>query len=139
MFFLVQKVGAERVKEYEGYLDLGYSPSKEDLVCEYYLEPASGVSLESAAQRIASESSIGTWTDIGTLDKKIFNELSPKVFFVSKKEKIVKIAYSKKLFEEKNIAQILSSIAGNIFGMSDVKHLRLLDIDFPDSDRKSVV
>jgi ribulose-bisphosphate carboxylase large chain len=133
VFFLVQKVGAERVKEYEGYLDLGYSPSKEDLVCEYYLEPASGVSLESAAQRIASESSIGTWTDIGTLDKKIFNELSPKVFFVSKKEKIVKIAYSKKLFEEKNIAQILSSIAGNIFGMSDVKHLRLLDIDFPDS------
>ncbi|MFA6064264.1 MAG: type III ribulose-bisphosphate carboxylase [archaeon] len=127
------KFVAGRVKEYEGYLDCNYRPTKDDLVCEYYLEPAKGLTLEGAAQRIASESSIGTWTDIGTLDQKMFNELSPKVYYVNKKEGIVKIAYSKKLFEERNVAQIMSSIAGNIFGMSDVVNLKLLDIDFPDS------
>jgi len=122
-----------RVKEYEGYLDSNYKPNKDDLICEYFLEPASGITLESAAQRIASESSIGTWTDIGTLPKRMFDELSPKVFYVDKKSSVVRIAYSKKLFEPNNISQILSSIAGNIFGMNDVKNLKLLDIDFPDS------
>jgi len=127
------KIVSNRVKEYEGYVQLSYRPTKEDLVCEYYIEPAKGITLESAAQRIASESSIGTWTDIGTLDQKMFDELSPKVFFVDKKKGIVRIAYSKELFEERNIPQILSSIAGNIFGMNDVKNLKLMDIDFPES------
>ena len=122
-----------RVKEYEGYIDLNYRPDKEDFVCEYYLEPAKGITFESAAQRIASESSIGTWTDIGTLSKKIFDELSPKIFWMNKKEGLVKIAFSKKLFEERNVSQILSSVAGNVFGMSDVNNLRLIDIDLPES------
>jgi len=120
-----------RVKEYEGYINLNYIPSKDDLVCEYYLEPANGITFESAAQRIASESSIGTWTDIGTLQQSVFDELSPKVFSLDKKNGIVKIAYSKKLFEARNVAQIMSSVAGNIFGMNDIKNLKLLDIDFP--------
>jgi ribulose-bisphosphate carboxylase large chain len=122
-----------RVKEYEGYIDYSYRPTKDDLVCEYYIEPKKGITIESACQRIASESSIGTWTDIGTLDEKTFRELSPKVFYIDKKNKIVKIAYSGKLFEPRNIPQIMSSIAGNIFGMSDVNNLRLLDIDFPEA------
>jgi ribulose-bisphosphate carboxylase large chain len=122
-----------RVKEYDGYIELNYRPTRDDLVCEYLLEPAKGITLQSAAQRIASESSIGTWTDIGTLDKKLFDELSPKVFYLDKKNSVVKIAYSSKLFEARNIPQIMSSVAGNIFGMSDVKNLRLLDIEFPSS------
>jgi len=126
-------IGSSRVREYEGYLNLKYRPSREDLVCEYYLEPARGVTFESACQRIASESSIGTWTDIGTLPQSLFDELSPKIFFIDKKKGIVKIAYSKKLFEPRNIPQIMSSVAGNVFGMGDVKNLKLLDIDFPDS------
>ncbi len=129
---MVSKISSNRVKEYEGYVELSYKPTKDDLVCEYYIEPAKGITLESAAQRIASESSIGTWTDIGTLDQKMFDELSPKVFFVDKKKGIVRIAYSKKLFEERNIPQILSSVAGNIFGMNDVKNLKLMDIDLPE-------
>lgn len=130
---MAQKIVSNRVKEYEGYLDCNYRPTKEDLVCEYYIEPAKGITLESAAQRIASESSIGTWTDIGTLNQNTFLELSPKVCFVDKKKGVVRIAYSKKLFEERNIPQILSSVAGNIFGMNDVKNLKLMDIDFPES------
>ncbi len=43
----------------------------------------------------------------------------------------VKIAYPAALFEPDNIPQILSSIAGNIFGMKAVRNLRLEDIDWP--------
>lgn len=120
-----------RVREYEGFLAKGYEPDKDDLVCEYYLEPAKGITFESACQRIASESSIGTWTDIGTMPQQLFDRLSPKVFLLDRKSGIVKIAYPKELFEENNVSQIMSSVAGNIFGMSDVRNLKLLDVDFP--------
>ncbi|MDD3159781.1 MAG: type III ribulose-bisphosphate carboxylase [Candidatus ainarchaeum sp.] len=124
---------SNRVKEYEGYIDRNYTPNKNDLVCEYYLEPANGISFESACQRVASESSIGTWTDIGTMSHDLFNKLAPKIFSLNPKNGIFKVAYSCELFEEHNVAQIMSAIAGNIFGMSDVKNLKLLDIDFPNS------
>ncbi|MFA5361061.1 MAG: type III ribulose-bisphosphate carboxylase [archaeon] len=130
---MAQKIVSNRVKEYEGYLDYNYRPTKEDLVCEYFIQPAKGISLEGAAQRVASESSIGTWTDIDTLSQKMFNELSPKIFFVDKKRGVIRIAYSKELFEESNVSQILSSVAGNIFGMIDVDKIKLMDIDFPES------
>jgi len=121
------------VHEYKGYIDRDYVPTKNDLVCEFFMEPAKGLSFENAAQRVASESSIGTWTDIGTMTPALFKRLSPKIFSLNSKNGIFKIAYSKELFEEHNIPQILSSVAGNVFGMSDVKNLKLLDINFPDS------
>jgi ribulose-bisphosphate carboxylase large chain len=122
-----------RVHEYDGYIDLNYSPTKNDLVCEFYMEPAKGISFESAAQRATSESSIGTWTDIGTMSPNLFEKLAPKIFQIDKKNGTYRVAYSKELFEEHNISQIMSAIAGNLFGMSDVKNIKLMDIDFPDS------
>ncbi len=123
----------ERVQEYKGYIDRNYIPSKEDLICEFFVEPAKGVSFESACQRATSESSIGTWTDIGTMTPSLFEKLSPKIFSLNKKTGIFKVAYSKELFEEHNVSQITSAIAGNLFGMSDVKNIKLMDINFPDS------
>ena len=134
---MVQTIGSNRLKEYEGYVDYNYRPDKDDLVCEYFIEPAKGISLEEAAQRVASESSIGTWTDIGTLSQELFDELSPKIFFIDKKRGVVRIAYSEELFEGSNIPQILSAVAGNVFGMIDVKKIKLMDIDFPESFTKS--
>ncbi|MBU3923725.1 MAG: ribulose-bisphosphate carboxylase large subunit, partial [Nanoarchaeota archaeon] len=49
----------------------------------------------------------------------------------------VKIAYPQELFEDGNVANILSSIAGNVFGMKCVKGLRLEDIKFPQKLLKS--
>jgi ribulose-bisphosphate carboxylase large chain len=43
----------------------------------------------------------------------------------------VKIAYPIELFEGGNMPQVLSSIAGNIFGMKAVRNLRLEDIHWP--------
>jgi len=118
------------------YIDLKYKPQKTDLVCEFYLEP-NNTTIENAASNVALESSIGTWTDIGTMNKRIAKTLKPSVFYINKKENIIKIAYNENLFEKGNMPEILSSIAGNIFGMSVVKNLRLLDISFPESIVKS--
>jgi len=117
----------------EKYIQLGYIPSEEnDLVCEYYVEPKK-ISLKKAAAKIASESGIGSWADIKTLTKKHFEELAPKVFYISKKDNIIHIAYPSGLFEAGNISQILSNVAGNVLGMSDFKSVKLLDINFPSS------
>ncbi|MBR9676106.1 type III ribulose-bisphosphate carboxylase [Candidatus Woesearchaeota archaeon] len=113
------------------YTKLGYKPKKTDLVAEYYAEPAKKVSYEYLCEQIAAESSIGTWTTISTMNKNVANKLKPKVFFIDKKKKAIKIAYPQELFEEGNMPQILSSIAGNIFGMGILKNLRLLDVTFP--------
>ncbi|MCD6270397.1 type III ribulose-bisphosphate carboxylase [bacterium] len=114
------------------YLNRSYKPKKNDIIVEYRVEPSFGLSLERAAEKIAAESSIGTWTKLSTLNKRTFNRLSAKIFFVSKKTKRVKIAYPLVLFEPRSIPQLLSSIAGNIFSMKDIKNLRLEDIKFPD-------
>ncbi len=118
------------------YIDKNYTPGKDELVCEFYVEPDK-ISLEAACEHIAGESSIGTWTEISTMNPKIANQLKPHVFYISKVTGEVKIAYPKDLFEEGNMPEILSSIAGNIFGMKVLKNLRLQDIHFPKSMVKS--
>jgi ribulose-bisphosphate carboxylase large chain len=111
------------------YIDLKYKPKREDLICLFRVGPASKISIREAADHIAAESSIGTWTDVETMKPKI-KELGAKVFEI--KGKYVKIAYPLDLFEPGNMPQILSSIAGNIFGMKIVKNLRLEDVEWPE-------
>jgi ribulose-bisphosphate carboxylase large chain len=113
------------------YTDLRYRPGKDDLVALYYLEPAKGVTFEHAANHVAAESSIGTWTDITTLDSRIIRRLRPSIYSLDKKAGTMKVAYHSELFEEGNMPQILSSIAGNLYGMKDVANIRLLDVRFP--------
>ncbi len=113
----------------EDYIDLKFKPRKTDLVAEFRLEP-NNISFEKAANHIAGESSIGTWTDITTTKKSIGTRLGPHVFYINKKDKTIKVAYPEELFEPGNMPQILSSVGGNIFGMRVVKHLRLEDVHF---------
>ena len=94
-------------------------------------------SLEQACEEIAKESSIGTWTEIATMSADIAERLKPSTFFIDPERSIVKIAYTKELFEVDNLSQILSAIAGNIFGMKALKYLRLLDVSFPKDIIKS--
>ncbi len=114
------------------YIDLKYAPTKNDLVVLYRVEP-NKISIETACEHLAAESSIGTWTKISTMNPRVAKKLKPTVFSIDKKTKMVKLAYTKDLFENANMPEILSSIAGNIFGMSVVKNLRLVDISFPKS------
>jgi ribulose-bisphosphate carboxylase large chain len=113
-----------------GYFDLNYTPSGRDLVCDFYYE-VEGISHREAAERIAAESSIGTWTDITTMKEEIKKQLMPRIFYHNEELKRAKIAYPQELFEGGNMPQILSSIAGNVFGLKEVTHLRLMDVSFP--------
>ena len=108
------------------YINLKYKPNKNDLICEFRVEP-NRISIKKAAENIAAESSIGTWTNIPM--KLRIRKLGAKVFEI--KGNYVKIAYPSDLFEQGNMSQILSSVAGNIFGMKAIKNLRLGDVDFP--------
>jgi len=114
---------------YKAFVDLKYKPKKTDLVCNFRVEPAKGVTMKEAAGAVAAESSVGTWTEVKT--KRNIKKLMAKVFSIDGNS--VKIAYPEKLFEKRNIPQILSSIAGNIFGMKALKNLRLNDVDFSSS------
>ncbi len=116
------------------YIDLKYKPSNKELIAEYYVE--SRINFRKACEQIAAESSIGTWTTILTMNKNIARRLKPHVFSIKKtgeNKGFIKIAYNEDLFEIGNIPQLLSSIAGNIFGMKILKNLRLIDIEFPKS------
>ena len=114
------------------YINRKYKPTKKDLTAKYYVEP-NKMTIEEAAENIASESSIGTWTTISTMNKEIAKKLKPKIYKIDKKNNLIWIAYPEDLFEKSNIPEILSSIAGNIFGMKAIKNLKFLDVDFPDS------
>ncbi|MEW6295202.1 MAG: type III ribulose-bisphosphate carboxylase [Candidatus Diapherotrites archaeon] len=117
---------------YSGFIELNYKPNKNDLIAGFFLEP-NNCAFAEAAQAIASESSIGTWTDIATLKKETRERLKARIFYLNEKEGTAKIAYPLELFELGNIPQLLSSVAGNVFGMSIVNNLRLQDIEFPEA------
>jgi len=119
---------------YEGFVDLKYKPSSDDLICSFYMEPADGVNRKIAAGAVAGESSVGTWTELTTMTKRIQN-IGARCFEI--KGNWIKIAYPSILFEEGNMPQILSSVAGNIFGMKIIKNLKLYDIVFPNKLLKS--
>lgn len=108
-------------------MDLSYKPAETELICTFYVEP-DGISLEEAAGGVAAESSIGTWTELTTV-KPYVKALAARVFSIV--GNVVKIAYPAELFENGNMPNILSSIAGNVFGLKALKNLRLLDVELP--------
>ncbi len=113
------------------YIDLNYEPKESDLLVWFYAEPPAGKDMKYVADRIAEESSIGTWTDLKTLLPDIWEKLRARVYEIDDKNGFVKIAYPLHLFEVRNMPAILASVAGNVFGMKSVENLRVLDIRFP--------
>ncbi len=114
------------------YLDFvtpSYKPKATDLICTFTVEPE-GISLKEAAGGVAAESSVGTWTDL-TTEKPYVKRLAAHVYSIE--GNTIKIAYPIELFEPANMPNILSSVAGNVFGLKALKNLRLLDIHVPDA------
>ncbi len=111
------------------YLHLGEKVDPEsNLIATFYVE--SVFPLEKAAEAIAAESSIGTWTKLSTMKPEVVKKLSAKVIDIDKKNNIVTIAYPNVLWEKDNLAQLLSGISGNIFGLKEITALKLLDVKF---------
>ncbi|MBT8171938.1 ribulose-bisphosphate carboxylase large subunit, partial [Candidatus Bathyarchaeota archaeon] len=113
--------------KYVDFVDQSYTPKTTDIICNFFVEP-DGISLKEAAGGVAAESSVGTWTELTTL-KPYVEDLAACVFDINGNN--IQVAYSSELFEKGNMPNILSSVAGNVFGLRTLKNLRLNDIFFP--------
>ncbi|MFA5412829.1 MAG: type III ribulose-bisphosphate carboxylase [Candidatus Micrarchaeia archaeon] len=122
-----------KIDWYGKFVDLHYKPAKDDLVVLFYFEPEAGISKQEAVGRIASESSTGTWTTLFRMPPRM-KKLQATAFEID--GNYVKIAYPIGLWEEGNAVQLLSGIAGNIFGMKAIRNLRLIDVTFPQAYMK---
>lgn len=101
------------------------------VIATYYVE--SELPLPEAGEQIAIEESIGTWTEVTTTTAWIREKLPAKVFrWESGNKGMVSIAFPNELFDVENggIPNILSIVAGNLFGLSALKNVRLLDVEF---------
>ncbi len=119
--------------KYVDFVNLSYRPKEDDLLCDFYVEPE-GIDVKTAAGGVAAESSIGTWTELTTV-KPYAEKLRATVFEM--KGSNIRIAYSIDLFEPANMPNILSSVAGNVFGLGALKSLRLTDVHLPPKIVKS--
>src|SRR3972149_5959102 len=117
-----------KIDWYDEFVDFDYTPAKDDLISLYYFEPAKGISAREAAGRIASESSAGTWTTLHRLPERV-EKIKARAFELD--GSYVKVAYPIDLWEPGNAPQLLSGIAGNIFGMKALRNLRLIDASLP--------
>jgi ribulose-bisphosphate carboxylase large chain len=99
----------------------------------------SDLTLREAGMELAIEESIGTWTPLSTPQEWIRKELAAKVFkWKGKHRGLVWVAFPLDLFdlETGGIPNILSIVAGNLFGLSVLKNVRLLDLEFPKELRR---
>lgn len=122
---------------YKSYLSLGETVDKKEHIVVLFCLQSQGQPFDKTAGGVAAESSVGTWTDVALQEKTIWEKLHGKVIEADETAGLVKIAYPLELFEPGNIPQFLSSVAGNVFGLTEVSSLRILDIEFPEVYIKS--
>src|SRR5437899_9353677 len=118
-----------------GYWDPDYVPKPTDTICLFRIPPQDGVDPIEAAAAVAGESSTATWTVVWTdrlTDHQHYQAKAYRVEPVPGTDQfIARIAYDIDLFEEGSIANLTSSIIGNVFGFKALKSLRLEDMRIP--------
>ena len=119
-----------------GYYDADYEPKPTDILCAFRITPQPGVDAIEAAAAVAGESSTATWTVVWTDRLTDHQHYQAKAYDVQpvpgrEGEYIARIAYDIDLFEEGSIANLTSSIIGNVFGFKALKALRLEDMRIP--------
>ncbi len=112
------------------YMHLG-EPSDPDryVVCRYKV--STDLPMEKAAEAIAAEQSTGTWTGISTLDRSIFDHLGARITSIEGDMVTAEFPVDDFSIEVGSVPQILSVIAGNLFGLGALKGVRLEDVTFP--------
>ena len=118
-----------------GYWKPDYEPKDTDILCAFRLVPQEGVDPVEAAAAVAGESSTATWTVVWTDRLTAYENYQAKAYRVvpvpGTDQYIAYIAYDLDLFEEGSIANLTSSIIGNVFGFKALKSLRLEDMRIP--------
>jgi len=101
------------------------------LLAVFKMIPIEGMTLEDVATEIAAESSTGTNLKVGSATPFSLN-LNAKIYKIDEEQNLVWIAYPWAIFDSGgNIQNILTYIAGNILGVSEIKACKLLDVYFP--------
>jgi ribulose-bisphosphate carboxylase large chain len=119
-----------------GYWEPDYVPKDTDVLCAFRITPQDGVPPEEAAAAVAGESSTATWTVVWTDRLTAHEHYQAKAYKVdavpgAPGQYIALIAYALDLFEEGSIANLTSSIIGNVFGFKALRALRLEDMRIP--------
>jgi len=119
-----------------GYWDADYEPKDTDVLVAFRITPQDGVDAIEAAAAVAGESSTATWTVVWTDRLTPYEHYQAKAYKVDEVpgtpgQYIAYIAYDIDLFEEGSIANLSSSIIGNVFGFKALKALRLEDMRIP--------
>src|SRR5512135_2656400 len=118
-----------------GYWKPDYEAKDTDILCAFRLVPQEGVDPIEAAAAVAGESSTATWTVVWTDRLTAYESYQAKAYHVvpvpGTDQYIAYIAYDLDLFEEGSIANLTSSIIGNVFGFKALKSLRLEDMRIP--------
>ena len=119
-----------------GYWQPDYEPKDTDILCAFRITPQPGVDPVEASAAVAGESSTATWTVVWTDRLTSYENYQAKCYRVdpvpnADGQYIAWIAYDLDLFEEGSIANLTSSIIGNVFGFKPLKALRLEDMRIP--------
>jgi ribulose-bisphosphate carboxylase large chain len=119
-----------------GYYDPEYEPKDTDILCAFRIVPQEGVEPAEAGAAVAGESSTATWTVVWTDRLTAYEHYQARCYRVDPvpgtDQYIAYIAYDIDLFEEGSIANLTSSIIGNVFGFKALRSLRLEDIRIPE-------
>ncbi|MBW3576261.1 MAG: ribulose-bisphosphate carboxylase large subunit [Actinobacteria bacterium] len=119
-----------------GYYEPDYEPRDTDILCAFRVSPQEGVPWEEAAGAVAGESSTATWTVVWTDRLTPYEKYRARCYDIQEvpgeeNQFIAYVAYGLDLFEEGSIANLTSSIIGNVFGFKALKALRLEDMLIP--------
>ncbi|QSR86928.1 form I ribulose bisphosphate carboxylase large subunit [Candidatus Methylacidiphilum infernorum] len=118
-----------------GYYNADYVPKDTDILAAFRFVPQEGVDPIEAGAAVAGESSTATWTVVWTDRLTAYEHYQGKCYRVEPvpgtNQYIAFIAYDLDLFEEGSIANMASSIIGNVFGFKALKSLRLEDLRIP--------
>ncbi len=118
-----------------GYYEPDYEPKASDILCAFRIVPQEGVDPIEAAAAVAGESSTATWTVVWTDRLTAHENYQAKCYRVDAvpgtDQYIAHIAYDLDLFEEGSIANLTSSIIGNVFGFKALRSLRFEDMRIP--------
>ena len=129
-----------------GYWQPDYEPKPTDVLAAFRVTPQPGVPPEEAGAAVAGESSTATWTVVWTDRLTAHEHYQGKCYRIDPVpdtasqygagepgpgQFIAYVAYDLDLFEEGSIANLSSSVIGNVFGFKALKALRLEDMRIP--------
>jgi len=115
------------------YIQLGNTEvhNGQYLLTVFRIEGYDGKSILDVASEVVAESSNGSNVAVGS-GTPFSATMGGIIYEVNEVENLVYVAYPWRMFDSGgNVQNIMTFIAGNVFGMSSLKRLKLLDVYFP--------